>query len=262
MERVNILTAYKKTLTSDAFFVDLYNFSQQYEVDIPFLADYMDAKNLDLYYFYSWAGQKLISNMVNAVYGAYEPEEIAISDRNQIAALFWQMFGDNILKQWANYTKEYDSTENYHMIESETSSDTNSGVDTSRESYPEYKEILKQNHIVYTDSKSGIYGLDSGTDGANSDRVNSETEITTHPRTQGAEELEGDTKEIEGSKVNTLEHGKKVDGTRETEKTGTMPVGEGTIQGMISKDIELWQWNFYTKYLFPMVDKVLALPIY
>ena len=262
MERVNLLTAYKKTLTSDAFFVDLYNYGQQYEIEIPFLPDEINAKNLDLYYFYSWAGQKLVSNMVNAVYGAYEPEEISTSDRTQIVALFWQMFGDNILKQWANYTKEYDSTENYHMIESETTSDTDSGVDTSRESYPEYKEIIKQNHLVYNDSKSNIYGLDSDANGANSDRVNSVTEITTYPREQGAQELDGDTKEIEGSKVNTLEHGKKVDGTRETEKTGLMPVGEGTVQGMILKDIELWQWNFYTKYLFPMVDKVLTLPIY
>ena len=258
MERMNLIKAFNKTYNSEAFFANLYLYLVTHRIEVDFLNSVTIATLLDDYYFFSHSGQKYISNLVNSF---YDYENNTLTHGIDLAAMFWSIYGNNLIREWNNYTKEYDSIENYHMTESETSSDTNSGVDTSRESYPEYKEIVKQNHLVYDDTHSDIYGLDSGKGGAPANDVNTATEITTTPR-GGGTELAGDTREIEGSKVNTLEHGKKVDGTRETEKAGTMPVGEGTIQGMISKDIELWQWNFYTKYLFPMVDKVLALPIY
>lgn len=260
MERMNLIKAFNKTYNSEAFFANLHLYLVTHRIEVDFLNSATTAILLDDYYFFSHSGKKYISNLVN---NFYDYENNILTHQSDIAAMFWSIYGNNLVREWNNYTKEYDSIENYHMSEVETSEDTNSGVDTSRESYPQYKEIVKQNHLVYNDTHSDIYGLDSPTGGAPANNASTTTEITTNPHGGVDEdELEGDTREIEGSKVNTFEHGKHTEGGREVEKTGLMPVGEGTVQSMLSKDIELWQWNFYTKYLFPMVDKVLALPIY
>ena len=234
----------------NGFFVDLYSYLAAQQIKVDFLPTDSVSHLLDFYYYGNHSGDKIISPLLERV-------DVTYRSRPIIAMSFWNIYGDTLIREWNNYVTEYDPIENYNMTEHEESENAATGTDTSTDSFDNYKETVKLGHTITNDSDSDIYGLDSGSGGADSDKSHSTTVFGT-----GTDS--GDTKEIEGSKVNEFEHGKTDNLERDLTRHGHLPVGNAavTTQKLLAEDIELWQWNFYINYLFPKVDKVLALPIY
>lgn len=260
MERLTLAKAYNISFdietigTLNGFFSDLYSVLSSSMVEVDFLSTGSQAKQLDFYYYGNVSGDKFVSPFIEK---CCVGSSLKYAMREPIALTFWSMFGDTLIREWNNYKAEYDPIENYSMTEHEETEDAATGTDTSTDSFTNYKETVKLGHTITNDSDSDIYGLDSGSGGADADKSHSTTVF-------GDNTDRGDTKEIEGSKINEFEHGKTDNIERDLTRHGHLPVGNAavTTQKLLVEDIELWQWNFYINYLFPKVDKVLALPIY
>ena len=244
-ERMNLLKAYSKTIDSSAFFTDLYGYITLYgNVPENFFLTLETAPLLDMYYFYSHAGQKFISTLIE---NFYDYENSTLLHRSDIAGMFWALFGDNLIRQWENYRREYEPIENYNMHEiiGEQYAGTDSTTHTGT--------ITDSHSGTITDSGSStltknLYGFNS------TDDVPSDTATGT----------DGNTKTLNNSdtRTNNNTDATTKGSSRTTETTKHGNIGVTTNQKMLRDDIALWQWNFYTKYLFPLVDSVLTLPIY
>lgn len=178
--------------------------------------------------------------------------EISGTAAQYVARYVLFMFRPQWTRLTADYTAEYNPIENYDMTETENTILQASGTDTNTESYTNYKETQKYGHTVSTDSDAGIYGFDS-----NAAVPADESSSTT---TFGAAGDAGDTREIAGSKQNSLQHGKKDKTDRNLRRHGN--IGVQTPTDMITRDSEFWSThNFYSQ-IASDIASVLTIPIY
>lgn len=221
---------------SCGIFVNLYTYAttQTDPIDIPFLPDLFTAQLLDTVYYDGHSGQKRPAPLVRNLIDAY-PQKTQVA--SVLASMFWALHGANLLKQYEVVQAEYNPIENYNMVEHihdyTDTEGTNKVTDTHTGGYSD----STTNHIT----ENAIYGFDSATP-TPSDKT---TENGTIGRTYNNDKIETET---------------EIDKHTDTDRTGN--IGTTTSQMMLQSQIDLWQWNFYNNYLFPVVDSVLALLIY
>lgn len=164
-------------------------------------------------------------------------------------------------EQWkrycAAYVAQYNPAENYSMTETGLDTERNSGTDSDTQSYTDYKETNKYGHAVKSSGESGIYGFDSN------DAVNADTSVnvTTYEQTdKDGNALEGDTREISGSRTDTTTHGHVK--TLEHSFTRAGNIGVKTSAEMLRDDIDLWAKTNLWSMVARDTAQLLTIPIY
>lgn len=242
MNTMTLAEAYDWNLTSesgDGFCIDLYEFAEDAQIEIPFLTTNTEATQLDFYYYLSWSGDKIISPALEKIMAQYDdwtdPEM-----REVIVSTFWKIYGEQLLRQWENFTREYDPIDDYDITEETDYSHsgrgniTDSGSDTRK----------KLGKVSTTDS---AWTYDSNIE-KNTDKSTTTYGENTTPMTD----------ETEYGKRRATAESAEDDLT--IHKYGNL--GINPISDFLKKDIDLWKWNFYKKIFFPALDSFLTIPIY
>ena len=199
-----------------------------------------------------WSGDKTISPFVEKL--------MAIDSSNwkrAIAVQFWNVHSQQLNRQWANFTAQYQPVNNYHVVE-EVDYDhtgdneyTDSGSDTKTRSgvIQNYGKIKSTNSAWTYDNQS-----------ANVSENETISAVDDDPSTTryGTGHNDGLVDETEYGKTRTGSESGHDDLT--TTKSGNL--GITPIAQLLQMDIELWQLNFFTSVFFPLLDKAIALPIY
>lgn len=259
-------------LSGDGFFgilADYMNGLQDFTMP-DWLPTYAVGGLLDYEYHGNRSGLKTISPLVESIYDK-NSEEIPNARLIKLCSMFLLMYGTSIDRQWANYVAEYNPIENYSLTESgsdiKTGNDTNvkSGNRTNKKdgSRTISKAESATENGTLTNSASSttenqIYGFNSST-GVNSDKsTNTQGTTTTFNNT----DVETFTNYGDTETFNNVQDKMTYNNTVTHSLSRSGNIGVTTSQQMLQSDIDLWQWNFYRDYLFPLADKVLTLPIY
>lgn len=231
MKILKLNDVFPQWIFAGGIFSALYEYAstQTPEIEIPFLTDTVTAQQLDTAYHGGRSGNKTIAPLLRNLLN--DDNELTPAHADLLCGMIWCMFGTNLLKQFATLSLEYNPIENYNMIESST--DTHTGTDTDAHT----GTISDSGGTSYTDN---TYGFDSaspvpqnsGNTTNNNTRTHLNTDTTTH-----------DT---------ATEHSLSRSGN----------IGVTTSQQMLESERNLWMWNFYNNFLFPVFDSVLTLPIY
>ena len=252
MSQMNLMTltdAYEKTWTNSGIIRDLYylfNVVSNPPV-IPFLPTADIAAAIDNYYYFSWSGDKIISPYMEKFLKTE-------GDNRTIALHFWTIHGEQILRQWENFTREYDPIEDYHVTEvtSYTHEGSGASVENGGGSDAWSGSIDNEGKTKTTDSVSTYDGTAKevstsvteydGQNGTakNKTTYNGLTDTKTHNNRRDSEESATDDLHIE--------------------KSGNL--GITPRSQFLKDDIELWKMNFYKKIFFPALDSFLTIPIY
>lgn len=242
MNTMTLAEAYNWNLgidSGDGFCVDLYTYAQDEQIEIPFLATNTDATQLDFYYYLSWSGDKIISPALEKIMAQFDdwtdPEA-----REVIVSTFWKIHGEQLLRQWENFTREYDPIDDYDITE-ETDY-THSGRGNVTDSGDDKHQ--KTGQVTTTDSG---WAYDSDTE------KNTDKSLTVY----GQGETPFEDKTVYGKERATSE---SANDDLTIHKYGNL--GINPISDFLKKDIELWKWNFYKKIFFPALDSFLTIPIY
>lgn len=204
---------------------------------IPFIPDENVANRLDAYYYFGWSGDKYSSPFVEKFRNL---QQLGEDWKLQVAKTFWEVHGDELLRQWALFQKEYDPLASYDVHEetgyehegggSLTKSGNDTKVRTGSVTNKDYSwaydsDTKKQEGEGTTDYGSGQAGL---TDTVTYDSGNTTTDTASD--------------------------------TLDVHKYGNL--GTTSLTKLLQDDINLWAWDFYTKFFFPAIDSMIALPIY
>lgn len=282
--------------TTWGFFQALYAYfglSTMTEDPPPWLTS-TTATQLDFIY-HTRSGLKPIAPLVE---NFVEDDEVSLTDAIRIAGMFWTVFGDYCKKEYAVLALQYDPIKNYAMTESgtdthaRTKSATHSGSETIEKRGDEKitktgtetlgktgnETTTKFGKIhTETDTDEDIFGYDSSAqNGVPANHSNTSTvqnfgyqgdnysEIRTPSITDTRTPNLTDTRTpnlVDTRRPNLSDsEAENVTDTHSFEKSGN--IGVTLAQRMIEAEIKLWQWNFFYKFLFPCVDRVLTLPIY
>lgn len=200
---------------------------------LPILPTESVAKSVDNYYYFGWSGDKWSSPLVEKINTVDE-----LHMPGNIAQMFWDVHGDELVRQWKLFQNEYDPLASYDIHE-ETGykhegggSLTKTGKDTR----------TKKGKITTTDSAWGI----NSSSNVNSDR--SEVDYGTSGVSDELGYASGNTT-TDTANDNLTVH-----------KYGNL--GTTSFTKLLKDDIEMWQWDFYTRFFFPAIDSMIALPIY
>lgn len=212
--------------------------------EIPFLPSEEVAKRIDNYYYFGWSGDKIISPMLEKL---YQPSAASPLDEYELARMFWDIYGDQLMKQWENFTREYDPINDYDITE-ETDylhSGTNDGTDNNvRTGNVEQRGSSIDTESAWSYDKTGV----------NEDR----------PVTKSKMEI--DSNNPMKTQYNQLTDARTRKGTESaTDDLNTHKFGNLGVQPvslLLKQDIELWKMNFYRNIFFPALDSFLAIPIY
>lgn len=242
MNTMTLSEAYNWNLgvdSGDGFCVDLFQYAQSEEIEIPFLTTNTDATQLDFYYYLTWSGDKIISPALEKIMAQFDdwtdPEA-----RTVIVSTFWKIHGEQLLRQWENFTREYDPIDDYDITEeTDYSHEGRSNITDSGDD-----KRQKTGQVETTDD---VWGINSAS-GVDADR-------STTVYGQNGTPLEDKT--VYGKKRATSE-GATDDLT--IHKYGNL--GINPISDFLKKDIELWKMNFYKNVFFPALDSFLTIPIY
>lgn len=235
--------------TEKGFFHYLYTMSQSAtpQIDIPFISTSGAATRLDLYYHGTHSGNKILSPLAENL--IKDPEFIDAYLAG-IAEIFWKLYGENLLKQYAVYSIQYDPIKNYDMEES--GYDDKTGTDTQTKSGNQTRAMSGQ-HKTTGSTTTKTKGYNS-TDYVDTDKVEN-TDTTSY----GGDGNVGDTETTTYNNVtNQMSYNNNVN--HSITRSGN--IGVTTSQQMIQSEIDLWQWNFYNDVLFPAVDRVITIPLY
>lgn len=194
------------------------------------------AKSIDNFYYFGWSGDKWSSPLVEKINKIDEVHMPA-----NIAQMFWDAHGDELIREWNLFTKKYDPLRMYDVHE-ETDY-THNGSGSAGDSGSDNRATTGK--VSTTDSLTGV----NGSAFANADKsITDYSEESNNPL-----------------KVTTT-YGK----TRTTTESATDDLdihkygllGTTPLTKLVKDDIELWMWDFYTRILFPAIDSMIALPIY
>lgn len=200
---------------------------------LPILSTESIAKSIDNYYYFGWSGDKWSSPLVEKINNVDE-----LHMPGNIARMFWDAHGDELLRQWELFRKEYDPLASYDVHEETgyehegSGSLDKNGKDTR----------TKKGKITTTDS---VWGVNSASN------VNSDKSEVDYGTTGVIDELSyasGNTTTDTASDELTVH------------KYGNL--GTTSLTKLLKDDIEMWQWDFYTRFFFPAIDSMIALPIY
>lgn len=216
---------------------DIYNSTNDEELTIPFIPNEQFSVRLNNYYYFGWSGDKYTSPFVEKYKNLAESP---VSWQVEVAKAFWEVHGDELLRQWELFQKEYDPLASYDVHEetgyehSGSGSVEDSGSDTRK----------KMGKISVTDS---AYGINQNTS-ADADKSVTEYGEGQMPMQDKLEY--GKTRESSESASDELS----------IHKYGNL--GTISLTRLLKDDIEMWQWDFFTKFFFPAIDSMIALPIY
>lgn len=212
--------------------------------EIPFLPSEEVVERLDNAYYFRWSGDKITSPLLDKMY--VESATIHL-DKELLAKMFWDIYGAQLMKQWENFVREYDTVNDYDITE-ETHYDHSggsNGTDTNIRS----GNVQQTGTSTDTDS-AWAYDLT----GAAAGRPVSRTETvidSSHPM-QTTYNAVTDARTRGGTET--------ADDDLTTHKYGNL--GVQPISLLIKQDIDLWKLNFYRNIFFPALDSFLAIPIY
>ena len=212
--------------------------------EIPFLPSEEVAKRVDNYYYFGWSGDKIISPMLEKL---YQPSAASPLDEYELAHMFWDIYGGQLMKQWENFSRKYDPINDYDITEetnyfhSGSSGGTDNNVRTG--------EIQQTGTSTDTDS---TWSYDKT--GTNEDRpvTKSKMEIDSNNPIKTQYNQLTDARTRNGSENATDD--------LNTHKFGNL--GVQSVSLLLKQDIELWKMNFYRNIFFPALDSFLAIPIY
>ena len=210
------------------------NLTQQEEL-IPYIKDVTYATFLDNLYFMSYSSEKQVSPMVEKLDSAND-DELSDLDRDSLAVLFFKLYADDLLKAYNLYQLEYSPINNYTMQEN-TSTSTETEVSEENE---EHLGSTSRGSITDTDS---VWGFNS-------------SEAVPERQKTRAYNNHGENTNRNGTNTSNS----TVTGQIASAKTGS--TGIYTPQSMIKESFEIWETDFYNKFLFPRVDKILTSYIY
>lgn len=212
--------------------------------EIPFLPSEEVAKRIDNYYYFGWSGDKIISPMLEKL---YQPSTASPLDEYELAKMFWDIYGDQLMKQWVNFTREYDPLKDYDITE--ITGYTHAGSSDSTDTNIRSGDIQQTGTSTDTDS---AWSYDRT--GLNEDRPVSKTVTaidSSHPmKTEYNNITDSRTRGGSESATDDLN----------THKFGNLGIQSESL--LIKQDIELWKMNFYRNIFFPALDSFLAIPIY
>lgn len=253
-EKLNLIQAYQKTLTSKGIIAQLWDYLNDAEllVNAPYLFDEDTAMTLDNYYYFSWSGDKLIAPVLEKMWDADNEE---LTNQEDIMKMFWDVHSKQLLRLWADATAEYDPVNNYHIYETtDYTHEGDSGFeDSGAETYEKDGTVTESGTMITT---SGVWGYNNQTATADND---STTKVVKGDSGNDLPKTTYDT-------TDTRRFGKKRSADEsatddlDVEKWGNL--GVQSIGQMLSNDIELWKWNFYKNGLFKLLDSFLTIPIY
>lgn len=229
---------------------------------------------LDYIYHSTVSGKKPISGLIENFVD--DDGHLNYQDSMRIAGMFWTMFGDYCKKEYAVLSLEYDPIKNYAMSESgtdthaRTKSSTHSGSETIEKRGNEVNsktgtDTLTRAGKIQTETKDSVYGFDSSSGVNSDDSTTTQTfNVDNIPYTETRSPNTTDTRTpnlVDTRRPNLSDsEAENITDTHSFEKSGN--IGVTLAQRMIDAEIKLWQWNFFYKFLFPCVDRVLTLPIY
>lgn len=222
---------------TNGFFHFLYYYASTNSIEIPFIPTAQVALVLDLEYHGNHSGNKIISCLLERIYD----EDFFNAYAVKIAEMFWTLNGDNLLKLFTVYSKEYNPIANYDMTE--TSTEEMDGTDTRELSGSQFDKTTGK--VITTDK---VKGFDSS-NYADSER--SEVEYNDNNTPLQRERSYDKYKD-------KLTH----DTLLTVRKTRSGNIGVTTTQQMLESEINLWQWNFYYRELFRLADKLVTIPVY
>ena len=237
---------YPDWIDGTGFFSTLYTvINSQVETMPEWLPDSNFAEKLNLEYHGNNSGDKPVSNLVQKFYDANPPRE---NYMEKVAGMFYALHANSIERMWAVYVSEYNPIENYSMTESGT--DTKTGTDTlTYKGTTQNAQTGTQRLQGETHTTGNIYGFNSANP-TPADKADGSSDTT---RTDNLTNTQSFTNRNDETEYNTeLSH----------EMTRSGNIGVTTSQQMLQSELELWKWNFYKTYLFPLVDTILTLPIY
>lgn len=181
---------------------------------------------------------------------------------SNFASYIWARFSPRWTRYCTDMVQQYVPSENYSRDETETITKHGTGTDTTRHTYPGYKETNKTGHSVTTKSSGSVYGFDSAA--GSPVPANTEETTTTYDQrntTPGGDPLPGDTLEIEGSQVSTFEHGAGESVSRSLIAVGN--IGTMTAAQMLKEDLQYYIDNGdIIDYMIKDIADLLTLPIY
>lgn len=236
MERWGITTTSRYGIISHLY--DEYNAgAEPPDIPIPFIPDENAADRLNAYYYFGWSGDKYSSPFVEKFWAMHEATE---SWQLQIAKTFWEVHGDELLRQWELFQKEYNPLESYDVHE--VTDYEHEGGGSMDDSGSDFRK--KTGKVTTTDSLWGI----------NSDvNKNADKSITEYG--EGVTPMQEEV--VHGKSRTTTESASDDLTIHKYGNLGTVPLTK-----LLRDDIEMWQWDFYTRFFFPAIDSMIALPIY
>lgn len=251
-DKPNLMKVYEiTTLASKGFFWDLVQAIslQGGTAALPeFLPDVETAELLDRYYYFVHSGDKIPSKILRLNYD--EEQGISETNRVEIAASFWGIMKEQLLRLWEIYTAEYDPLSPYDVHEETDYTHGNiSTVEDDGTVETGYGGSTTDQMTAHNVT-ANIYGFDSGNTPVG-DTTGTEDYTVTHTFNQRI-----DTKTLDTTKTSRDNSTDDLD-THKYGTLGTMPIGD-----LLGREIETWKWNFYLGTLFPAVDKMLTIPIY
>lgn len=205
---------------------------------------------LDNYYYFMWSGDKFIS--------PYVEKYMKMSEtwKRPIAMQFWATHKQQLDRQWANFSAQYQPVNNYHVTEVVDYDHTgdNEYTDSGSDTKVRFGKVINYGKSETTNKANTYDGQLTDTTKSETD-VKVETPLTTDYGTGANNGLNDQTNY---GKTRTGSESGHDDLT--TTKSGNL--GITPIAQLLQMDIELWKMNFYTSILFPMLDSAIALPIY
>ena len=235
MERWEITAINSSGIISELY--DIYNSTNDEELTIPFIPNEFFAVRLNNYYYFGWSGDKYSSPMVEKY---QKMTELPVSWQVEVAKAFWEVHGDELLRQWELFQKEYDPLASYDVHE--VTEYEHEGGNTVRDTGSDTRK--KTGKVTTTDS---AWGLNSDTD------VDADKSVTEYG--EGQTPMQD---ELQYGKLRTNTESASDD--LSIHKYGNL--GNISLTKLLKEDVEMWSWDFYTRFLFPAIDSFIALPIY
>ena len=245
MELVTLMERWEITRPNSAGIIselyDIYNSTanDDEELTIPFIPSEMVSVRLNSYYYFGWSGDKYSSPMVERY---QQLAESPVVWQVEVAKTFWEVHGDELLRQWELFQKEYDPLASYDVHES-----TDYVHDASGDiAHTGDDSTSRTGTVTTTDSVWGV-NVQNSSAGKNTDKS-----IVDYGTGDGLKN-----KTTYNNNRHSTDYAIDDLDTHKYGNLGTMPLTK-----LIKDDIELWAWDFYTKFFFPAIDSMIALPIY
>lgn len=243
-----VMEVYEITSAVDTGVVkDIFDCLEELNIEWPFLTE-GNVLSLDFYYNYSWSGDKLIGAAIRKMHDRFA------NWRELIARMFVETYGQQLLRQWENFSAEYQPEHPYDVYEETDYQHSGEGSVADGGS-----DSKTRSGNVVTKGGNAIYEYGTTYDDTTNPKLVSKTLFDQENTDAGIKTTYNNvTDEVTYGKNRDTEESARDD--LDTHKYGSL--GTTPISSILKEEIELWKWNFYTTVFFPLIDKLVALPIY